>query len=418
MTTNEIEKIIISDLLQTDGQACRIDNTEFNNTRYRRIHTEIEKNTPWAEIPDKVNMDIVDFVELMNYSPTKANAQEYCRLLINENRKNTLHGYLNKWQNGDITIEQVEEDLKTLKESMPSNEISIDEIINTLIKRIDNPLSTLPLPLPTLNNSGGLIQGNLMTLAGRTGAGKSALALQIAKYVSREKKVVYISLEMLPEEMFARLIASESDLEYADIIKGTTSKNKLVQISERCKKFNISFTEKGRNINEISDTLAVGKPNLLIIDSVNLVKGTGETERIKMLNTTREIKQMALSSKIPILMIAQLNRDAEEKPIPRLSDLKESGSIEEDSDIVFALSEIKSKKMLNAAQDQIGLKIMSEEIFGDITRRKNRAVFGAILKNRSGKRLVFPIEFHTKKYTLKEVDVLETDIPSEDEVPF
>ena len=416
MIFNDIEKTIISDLLQTDGKACKIDNNEFNDSRLKAIHAEIEKGTVWNEIPNIVNVPFEDFYKLMNYSPVTSNAQAYCEMLIEENRKTTLQRLLTKWHEKQVTIDEAMNDLKALKATMPIADVKIDDIITALLERIDNPLSTLPLPLETLNkHTGGLAQGNLMTLAGRTGAGKSAFALQIAKTVGLEKKVIYISLEMLPEEMYSRLLVSDHDLDYANLIRGKSNKEKFLKASEDSKKYNISFTERGRTIGEIEKTLIAGKPDLLILDSVNLVKGKAETERIRMLNNTRELKQMALTSKIPILMVAQLNRGAEDMPIPRMADLKESGSIEEDSDIVFALSEIRTVDMLEKAQKQIDRILVDPNKFGEINCAQNRVVFGSVLKNRSGKTGIVPIEFNAKKYVMSEI---KSKLQAEDEVPW
>jgi len=192
----------------------------------------------------------------------------------------------------------------------------------------------------------GFFRGQLITVAARPGIGKTTLMLNIAKKVSKNTgRVVFISMEMLFEELYSKLLSSESDVENWKIetLKMDNEERARVNLANReLLKLPIDIYNES-NFSSISSIIRKynGSAKLIIIDYLQLIKGSkGENQNLRIGNITTELKQLALKTRTPIVELSQLNREIEKtKRKPQLSDLRDSGSIEQDSDVVIFLHE-------------------------------------------------------------------------------
>jgi len=264
-----------------------------------------------------------------------------------------------------------------------------DELAASFAVSLGKALEPIQTPFTWINTiAGGLLPGNLFTVAGRTGAGKSAFALQLAKGISDTHRTLYISLEMLPEEQISRYIAGETGIPARDILLHRVADAEQPALNDALShygKTHLYFTSSCHNIQEIEKLIRQRTPEAVIIDTVNLVKSSGENERVKMLNITRELKQTALTHGIPIIILAQLSRRTDEKLSPTLADIKESASIEEDSDVVLLLSDVDSSVKLDGLEKSGRTAIPSRQIFREIRQSGGRLIMALIQKNRNGK---------------------------------
>jgi replicative DNA helicase len=184
--------------------------------------------------------------------------------------------------------------------------------------------------------------------------GKTALVLTIARNAAVEfnKAVVFFSLEMSSLQLVNRLISAEAELEQDKIRKGQLRDDEFVQLNERIKKLAsaplfiddtpaLSIFElraKARRLKESNDI------QLIIIDYLQLMTGGGDTGRSggnreqEISYISRSLKGLAKELDIPIIALSQLSRDVEKRATgskrPQLSDLRESGAIEQDADMV------------------------------------------------------------------------------------
>jgi replicative DNA helicase len=285
-------------------------------------------------------------------------------------------------------------------------------------RAVGEEIESVPTPFGWLDGmTGGLMPGNLVTIAGRTSAGKSAMALQIAKKTGRNRLTLYLSLEMPPQELLARYIASETDIAQRDIMLHRIPDGQREALDAALagyERSRLHFSAAGRHIADIGRVVAAHRPQVLIIDTVNLVMSAGETERVKILNVTRELKQLALAEDIPVVILAQLSRGTDQKTSPMLSDIKESASIEEDSDIVLLLSEIPSlAKLEEIAKEGAGEPVVSPDTFRRIRSEGARTVLASIRKNRNGRLGRTALRFDAKRFTFSEIDEEETGIQEE-----
>lgn len=226
---------------------------------------------------------------------------------------------------------------------------------NDVEQMVESGTGTLGLPtgFPTLDNIlSGLCGGKLYIIGARPAVGKSALAQQIAEYVAQEKNVLFFSLEMTNKEYVQRAISritgySLSNLatmkEKQDEILSTYTKageqlshSKLKMISET--RTNLHSIE--RYILQCKQQF--GSCDLVVIDYLQLMNAI-DNSRIedykKVTENSRGLKELAMKYNIPILALCQLSRTLEQRADKRpiLSDLRDSGAIEQDADVVMFL---------------------------------------------------------------------------------
>lgn len=192
---------------------------------------------------------------------------------------------------------------------------------------------------------GGLFAGELVILAGRTGGGKTAFALQLSEHIARSSSVLYASLEMSAEELHRRRIARESGIG-------------LQALRTRC----VSDDERDRLP---TATASIGQASLWVLDDadVGMAEVTAAARKLRhddglglividylqllrpddsrvmrerqVAAMTRALKCLARELRVPVVALSQLSRLADSAEVPRLSHLRESGAIEQDADVVL-----------------------------------------------------------------------------------
>lgn len=193
---------------------------------------------------------------------------------------------------------------------------------------------------------GGFRPGQLVILAARPSVGKSALAAQIAIHAAKDShNVLFVSLEMTSQETVARALAMETSLDMRKIIDGKLDSHEIThadRIAQTYKKIPLMIEDKrGLNIDRLSmlirSTAARSKLGLVCIDYLGLIAGDRKKPRWESVSEiSNQLKTIAQTESIPILALCQLSRDSEGE-VPKLSHLRDSGSIEQDADIVLLL---------------------------------------------------------------------------------
>lgn len=195
----------------------------------------------------------------------------------------------------------------------------------------------------------GLEKDKLYVLAARPGNGKTALALNIASSVaakSGDKPVIFFSLEMGETEINNRLMASLSKVSLPRLEKGRLDQNDWINMARTAE-----FLDSAKLFIDDDSTISVddlysrcrrakmiyGDLGLVVVDYIQLMSGDGENRTLEVSYITRRLKIMAKDLQVPVLALSQLSRRVEERANkrPMLSDLRESGSIEQDSNTVM-----------------------------------------------------------------------------------
>jgi len=201
----------------------------------------------------------------------------------------------------------------------------------------------------------GLNDSDLILIASRPGMGKTAIALNIAMTVAKKsgKTVAVFSLEMSREQLAMRLLASSSFVDGKRLHTGRLNDDEWRRLAEAASyisdsklKINddasLTVTEMNAQCRRISDLGLVVIDYMQLMSSANSEKGYRGENRVQIVTEiSRTMKVMAKELNVPIICLSQLNRDNEKRAKddrrPQLSDLRESGSIEQDADIVIGL---------------------------------------------------------------------------------
>ena len=203
---------------------------------------------------------------------------------------------------------------------------------------------------PSLNYYlGGLQKGKIYIIGARASMGKSALAMNISEYVARRNNVLFISLEMDKKEYAQRLILSKAGIDVSVVNTGRITDEQIEKAKEQeeyLKSLNLYIETKTPC--KVSDVeLAIinlqstrKSCDLVVVDYLQLLTPTskaGRTRETEVAEMSRELKNLAVKYQVPIIVLSQLSRALEtrEDKRPMLSDLRESGSIEQDADVVM-----------------------------------------------------------------------------------
>ena len=198
--------------------------------------------------------------------------------------------------------------------------------------------------------TGGLNGGEFVVLASRPGVGKTALALNIARNcaVDHNGCVVIFSMEMATRELMLRLLMSEAQIDFSRFRNGYLGDRdwpRLTRAADTLQNARVFIDDSGGiNASEIGAKARrlhrEQNLSLIIVDYIQLMKGSGGEDRREqeVAETTRSLKNLAKDLDVPVMALSQLNRGPETRPNPHkrpvLADLRESGAIEQDADIV------------------------------------------------------------------------------------
>ena len=194
----------------------------------------------------------------------------------------------------------------------------------------------------------GLNKSDLIIIAARPGMGKTSFALNIASNVARHsgKNVAVFSLEMSKEQLTTRMLSTEALVDSNKLRSGLLSDNDWVRLASGadilCNLPILLDDTAGTNVPQIKAKLRrVKNLGLVVIDYLQLLGSTMKTENmvLRVQEITRNLKILAKELDVPVILLSQLSRGVESRPDkrPLLSDLRDSGSIEQDADIVMFL---------------------------------------------------------------------------------
>lgn len=299
-------------------------------------------------------------IQAMEITPTAANAKAHCEALLKEASRRELMERLTtalaELTNHHDTA-SVAADLLTAAEAATKNELEGGTVTSAqaaadLVEAIDRAAmgqnQTVPTGFKRLDSllGGGLLREGLYILGARPGCGKTTFAVAAAeRMLMQGHRVLFISLEMSRDQLMARRTAAEvGKFTATQILTYSFPPEELDGVlgcirtlSQRPFFFN---RRPSLNVQEIQTLAKRNKVDVVIIDYLGLLQhGDGKSLYEKVTNTSNGLKRMARSLGIPVLCLAQLNREVEgrKNDPPRLSDLRDSGAIEQDADGVLLI---------------------------------------------------------------------------------
>lgn len=249
-----------------------------------------------------------------------------------------------------ISQDRVGDSVKKASEQVPA----AVALINQLIKN-KGELMGVPTGFTALDNMmRGLHANEMIVVAGRPGTGKTSIALNIAEtalFGRKQFPTLIFSLEMLGEQLYGRMIASRARIDQHKLGMGRINDEELRNINTTANELKnaplwiddtagISILEMRAKARRLHQQLG-GKLGLVIVDYLQLLRGSDPSlpREQEVAEISRGMKAMSKELRCPVIVLAQLNRDSEkDQRNPRPSDLRESGSIEQDADAILLLS--------------------------------------------------------------------------------
>lgn len=297
--------------------------------------------------------------------PTAANVESYGRIIKSLSAKRELissaaritEKAFDEGMTAEILMDVAEQEIFALTQRHIRNSpTSLKDVLTASFDRLDelqkmgSGLRGVPTGFHSLDRSlAGMQDSNLLILAARPGVGKTALGLNIARYVAVEAKLptCFFSLEMSKEELVDRLLVRQGLIDAWKLKTGQLNEEDFNSLSESMgilaeAPLYIDDTP-GMTVTEVrtkARRLQVEKGiKFIIVDYLQLMHGSTRDNRVQEVSEISQgLKNLARELKIPILALAQLSRAMETRGgRPRLSDLRESGSIEQDADVVMFL---------------------------------------------------------------------------------
>jgi replicative DNA helicase len=310
--------------------------------------------------------------DLLTFVPTAANADYYREILREKCLLRKVITVCTEYaarcydEQGDVKIlvDEVEKKILEIGEervssAMPSMKEMVNDAITSIEQLVKNKggITGLSTGFHILDNmTGGLHAGEMFVIAARPSMGKTALAMNIAEHVAldAEKPVAVFSLEMSSPQLVQRLLCSRARVDSKKLRDGFIGKQELGSISSaagilsKAKMFvddtpGLSILELRAKARRLHNREGI---QLVVIDYLQLLRSNTrraqDNRQIEIAEISNGVKALAKELKIPVIVLAQLNRNPEQrtgdsKGRPRLSDLRESGSIEQDADVVALL---------------------------------------------------------------------------------
>lgn len=257
----------------------------------------------------------------------------------------------------DLSIQQAEELLFRVRNTHTVRDfVSIREVLDQYLEDtsglepMDRGASPIPTGFKDLDNALGRLQrGDLFILAARPSLGKSTLAMNIARNAAGQGAVAAVfSLEMSREQLALRLLSAEAEVDSHLLRLGLLSEAATQRVMAGIGELSdLAIYMDDSPAQSVMDMRAKVRRlhtergvDLLVIDYLQLIAGSaekrGENRVQELSEITRQLKAIARDLNIPVIALSQLSRQIEQRPdhYPQLSDLRESGSIEQDADVV------------------------------------------------------------------------------------
>lgn len=326
------------------------------------VKNQIEKQGKLDKIGGALGLsEIVDGASLVT------NIQYYAQIVKEKSRLRTLISAAQDMlsscyspdQQSNHIIDRAEQKVFELSDQLTHDrvapiDVAVKESFEELQKTYHHGMAGLKTGFHEFDYlTSGLHAGELIIVAGRPAMGKTTFGMNIAEYIARTHGVgtVIFSLEMVRSQVALRLLSGESKIDVQRLRKGEIHQEEWKAIIAACEKIgnlplyiddtpDISVLEMKSAARRLSKRNRIG---LIMVDYIQLVRGEGqpETRQLEISQISRSLKFLAKDLKCPVIALSQLSRAVENRPPgkkrPMLSDLRESGAIEQDADLVVML---------------------------------------------------------------------------------
>ena len=307
---------------------------------------------------------------LAQYVPSASNIRRYAeivrdrsilRKLVSASDEIATNAFNPKGRAVSEIVDESEQKIFNIGEQGKRNKQgfqAMDSLVVNLLDRVqemaDNPNDVTGVPTGFIDldrMTAGLQAGDLIVLAARPSMGKTALAINIAEHVALNEglPVAVFSMEMGAAQLAVRIVGSIGRIDQGHLRTGKLSDDewpRLTEAIEKLRTISLHIDESaGLNSSELRANARrlsrqCGQLGLIVVDYLQLMSGSsgdGENRATELGEISRGLKMLARELKCPVIALSQLNRSVEQRPDkrPMMSDLRESGAIEQDADIIM-----------------------------------------------------------------------------------
>ncbi len=342
--------------------------------------------------------------------PSYENATEYAKIVVDKSIKRNMiglsTGIVEAAYKEDMTVDEILVDAESMiykvahrKKRDSFQEVSEDvgDVFDQIIKKSKEPdvMTGLPTGFQKIDDcTQGLQPGELVIVAARPGVGKTSLVLNIAyKLAVHDKKNVLIfSFEMSNFDLIRRMLAVGSRVPLQKIRRGridSEDKAGLMRVAGELSNTSVFIDTEDNNVFDMkaktrtlkAELQKKGKKlDLIIVDYIQLVRPNENIPREQQISQiSRSLKMLASEMKLPVIALSQLNREVEKREKaadkaspPRLSDLRESGAIEQDADIVLFIHRESKDPLVTTETLESGERVDRQIIKCKLIIAKNR----------------------------------------------
>ena len=315
-------------------------------------------------VPEEIS-SLEFMLELVRWAPTSANVKSHAAIVANKSMLRKLIHTAEEIENScyalkdpiEVILEEAEKKVFKLTQNRNTGEVvPIRQVVFNAMAKIESAAKTkgtvtgIPTGFLDLDRrTAGLQPSDLILIAARPSMGKTAFVLNIAQHVAFKQNmaVAIFSLEMSKEQLVNRMFSLESKVDAQNLRTGQLSEadwEKLIESAGTIAQSHLIIDDTpGISIAEMRSKCRKFKMDhdlkLIIIDYLQLMSGSGRTEsrQQEISEISRSLKALARELSVPVIALSQLSRAVEQRPDhrPMMSDLRESGAIEQDADVVM-----------------------------------------------------------------------------------
>lgn len=310
----------------------------------------IDINLLPQELKDSIGEPFNYIRECMMLAPTTNNVVLHAHVIHDAAKERRFQSEVmecfNKYSGDDLATEILKTSQDYLREGIGGAKTLFD-LVNQALDNLSKPLGLrINTGFPRLDGIlKGMRGGNLIIIGARPSVGKTAFALDLAVSAAKQgHKTLFYSMEMTSEELVQRLLSTYSGVQLSQIIDGQMDDNELleyVQAGARISGLPVLIEDASNVTVETIRTKAIEEQDVKIIfvDYIGLLQSTKnyQNRNYELGAMSRDLKNLAMELKIPIVVLAQLNRNVNSDQEPNLSDLRDSGELEQNANKVIFL---------------------------------------------------------------------------------
>lgn len=305
-------------------------------------------------------------VELLDMSLiNKPNVNEYIKMLVeqhnNQQAINKTKELLLKVEKGELTQKEIQNQYINISKVFDDNSIS-NRIFDTLqgfsmvLDEIESKKEYLKTGFKKLDEYVFIDKGDLIILAGKPSSGKTTMAVNISMNMSAKNKVLFFSLETSAVKIYKKIASSAGSISYNSILKSNlldSDYSSFLNAANEFSKYSLKVIEAaGMTVDDMAAIALQEKADIIFIDYMQIVSDkTAKSIYERVTNISKDLHILAQKEKIAIVALSQLRRTDKKEPV--MSDLRESGQIEQDADAIIFIHNKEDSEEINKQTREI-----------------------------------------------------------------